>query len=112
MDKPNPMYSEGMPESEILRMRELEYPSKISASLLPENLTNKKIADIGAGPNPDLGKIVKSRGGTYFAFDLNQKMAKIQKTFADNTYKKHLAADSRLVHYRHFLCKTFHRIPN
>ena len=84
MDKPNPMYSEGMPESEILRMRELEYPSKISASLLPENLTNKKIADIGAGPNPDLGKIVKSRGGTYFAFDLNQKMAKIQKTFADN----------------------------
>jgi len=78
------MYREGgeAMKSEIERMREFEWPLDVSAKMLSEHLEGKTVGDIGAGPNPNLGKLVESRGGKYVALDMNFAMAKMQKESA------------------------------
>lgn len=80
-EKINPMYEKNghSIESEIKRMNEFEWPLEVSAEILPKNLDGKIVADIGAGPNTNLGKIVEQRGGKYIALDRNFKMTGTQK---------------------------------
>jgi len=80
MSDKTPMYREGSAaiESEIKRMTELEWPLEVSAELLPADLKQKTLGDVGAGPNPNLGKLVRFRGGKYVALDSNLTMAKLQ----------------------------------
>src|SRR5262245_35690978 len=74
----NPLYTEGgeAMESEIKRMTELEWPLEASSKLLLADLRDKTVGDVGAGPNPNLGKLVELRGGKYVAVDRNFAMAK------------------------------------
>jgi ubiquinone/menaquinone biosynthesis C-methylase UbiE len=80
MSEINPMYSEGGPiESEKKRMRELEWPNEASSDVIPRELSGMTFGDIGAGPNQELGRIVKDRGGKYVAIDRNLGMTRAQR---------------------------------
>ena len=59
-----------IPQEEIERLKQIEYPNFVSESLLNEfNLEGKKILDAGAGLNAKLAEFVSRKKGMYVPFD-------------------------------------------
>lgn len=77
---------------EIERLKNLDFPFYVSTELLRDDLRDKKVADIGSGPNPSLGRWIEEQGGDYLAFDIN-------KTFLENIKKAEL--DATIADCRH-----------
>jgi|GEM_PF-2500954 ubiquinone/menaquinone biosynthesis C-methylase UbiE len=68
-------------EQERLKNKNFSHPHLVSTSLLEQtDLTNKKFLDIGSGADPELGKLVESKNGTYVAFDYNSALLQKLKT--------------------------------
>lgn len=48
------------------------------SELIGTDIEGKTILDLGSGPNPKLGEYVKSKGGHYVAFDIDENFLNIQ----------------------------------
>ena len=60
-----------IPQEEIERLKQIEYPNFVSETLLNGfNLEGKKVLDAGAGPNAKLAEFVSRKKGMYVPLDL------------------------------------------
>lgn len=70
-----------IPQEEIERMRQIEYPNFVSETLLNEfDLQDKKILDAGAGPNSRLAEFIQKKGGSCVPLDLRKDELKIMRS--------------------------------
>ena len=66
---------EGVPNEEIERLKNFAYPNQVSAQILGNmDISGKIVADIGSGPNPELGEFILSKKGRYVPVDLRPEM--------------------------------------
>ena len=60
-----------IPQEEIERLKQMEYPNFVSETLLNKfDLEGKKILDIGAGPNARLAEFISRKKGMYVPLDI------------------------------------------
>lgn len=70
-----------VPQEEIDRMKTIEYPTYVSETVLGAiDLTDKKVLDSGAGPNPSLAEFVDRKKGIYVPFDIRGDVLKEMQT--------------------------------
>ena len=75
-----------IPEEDIERLKVIEYPNFVSETLLSElNLSDKKVVDVGAGPNARLAEYVTRRNGVYVPVDLRIDVLKEMRRQLDIT---------------------------
>ena len=66
-----------LPQEEIERLKQIEYPHLASEVLLNQfNLEGQKILDVGAGPNTKLAEFVAGKKGVYMPLDIRIDMLK------------------------------------
>ena len=66
-----------IPQEEIERLKQIEYPNYVSETLLQGfDLKGKKILDAGAGPNSGLAEFIQTEGGIYVPLDLRGDVLK------------------------------------
>ena len=78
-EQPNVYERGNIPDEERKRLEQFEYPLHVSTQVLGEDLSQKRVLDIGAGPNTKLGEFVQNHGGHYAALDISQPFLAAQQ---------------------------------
>ena len=75
------MYEIGAPEQEINRLKDFDWPPKVSIDFIGPDTIQKdsRFVDIGAGSNVTLQNWVKEQGGRYLAVDVSEDMLSKRK---------------------------------
>lgn len=75
-----------IPKEEIERLKWIEYPNFVSETLLNDfNLKDKKVLDVGSGPNIKLAEFVTKKQGMYAPLDIRADALKEMKDGLANT---------------------------
>lgn len=69
-----------IPNKEVERLKQIEYPNFVSEKILGDfDLEGKKILDSGSGPNKKLAEFIKQKNGDYFPLDIRVQLLKEMK---------------------------------
>lgn len=75
-----------IPREEIERLKQIEYPNFVSETLFDKvDLKEKKILDVGSGPNIKLAEFVAKKQGMYVPLDIRADALKEMKDGLANT---------------------------
>ncbi len=75
-----------IPQAEIERLKNIEYPNFVSETLLNNlDLEGKKLLDSGAGSNAGLAEFVAKKKGMYVPIDLRTDMLKVMQSKLEKT---------------------------